>query len=144
VAAAPVNPCKAQDHGRAIPLLFARIPCPPGSNNPACCAKLIVQVKAIRKSALEIEASYNSIVASAQKILKRVTSEATKKQVNALLAKAAALDAKKIALLKKALTQKSVYDQRATVGQARADIATARIYAAQARVIVAIAAVTGG
>ena len=118
--------------------------CPAGSTDPLYCAKLIAQVKQIRKSALQIEASYNSIVASAKKIEKRVKSASIKSQIDGLLAKGAKLDATKIALLKKALTQKSVYTQRATVAEARKDIAIARIFAAQARVIAAIAVVTGG
>jgi hypothetical protein len=142
--AAPANPCKASDQGHAIALLFARIPCPPGSSSPVCCAKLISQVKQIRKSTLQIEASYNSIVASAKKIEAKVKSASTRAQIDALLAKGAKLDADKIALLKKALTQKSVYTQRATVAKARQDIAIARQYAAQARVIAAIAVATGG
>jgi hypothetical protein len=126
----------------AAPALAA--PCPPGSTDPLYCAKLISQVKQIRKSTLEIESSYHSIVASTKKILKRVHTASIISQVNALLAKGAKLDADKIRLLKTALSQKSVYVQRATVAMARQDIAIARVYAAQARVIAAIALVTGG
>lgn len=118
--------------------------CPAGSTNPLYCAKLIAQVKQIRKSALQIEASYNSIVASTKKIERRVKSASIRAQVDGLLAKGAKLDAKKIRLLKQATTQRSVYAQRATVAEARKDIAIARVYAAQARVIAAIAVVTGG
>ncbi len=118
--------------------------CPAGSTDPLYCAKLIAQVKQIRKSALQIEASYNSIVASAKKIEKRVKSASIRAQVDGLLAKGARLDAAKIRLLKQATTQRSVYAQRATVAEARKDIAIARVYAAQARVIAAIAVVTGG
>jgi hypothetical protein len=118
--------------------------CPAGSTDPLYCAKLIAQVKQIRKSALQIEASYNSIVASAKKIEKRVKSASIRAQVDGLLAKGARLDALKIKLLKQATTERSVYAQRATVAEARKDIAIARVYAAQARVIAAIAVVTGG
>ena len=120
------------------------VPCPPGSNIPAYCAHLKKQVAQIRKSALEIEASYNSIVASTHSILRKVKSQSTINQVNALLKKGASLDAKKMALLKLATRQIDVYKQRASVARGRQDIAIARIDAAEAREIAAIAVVTGG
>src|SRR5260370_5564751 len=95
----------------AAPALAA--PCPPGSTDPLYCAKLISQVKQIRKSTLEIESSYHSIVASTKKILKRVHTASIISQVNALLAKRAKLDADKIRLLKSAATYRYSYTHRA-------------------------------
>ena len=120
------------------------VPCPKGSTDPVYCAHLIAQVKQIKTSTLQIEKSYNEIVASTLSILKKVKSQSTKNQVNALLAKASALDAKKKALLKLANIQTDVYKQRASVATARQDIAIARQEVAQARVIAAIAVATGG
>lgn len=120
-------------------------PCVPGSsrNNPRC-ANIKKQIEQIKKSTLEIDASYDSIVASCNKILARVHTQSIIDQVNALLAKGAKLDDQEDALLKQAEKERSVYVERATVAKARTDIAVARIDAAEARVIAAIAVVTGG
>jgi hypothetical protein len=122
----------------------------------AVCAHIIKQIAQIKKSALELEKSYDSIVASTKRIEKRVKSSSTKQQVDSLLTKAAELvkKAKKV-LEKKASarapaavaavcpSESGFYNERARVAQARADMAKARVYAAEARVIAATAVVTG-